>query len=188
MVNEHVEKGLVFQDVQTVLLHFVLPEVSFGLRVLSLPSSVCLCVVVCVCVNPILYAKSQHLFKLEPPNFDQKWEATWLRSRLFVCLFVCKFHYAWFIHQSKYRATGVKIVLRKESFVYLELFMVPVVSWFHPHILCFRFRPFNTVECKSEVLTLTGSDELWPYVILLPCYSFWVAPSVCLSITSFSAL
>ena len=52
-----------------------LPEASFGLRVLSLPASVCLCVClsVCVSVNPeLVRAINHHAFKLEPPNLDKK--------------------------------------------------------------------------------------------------------------------
>ena len=65
--------------------HF-LPEASFGLRVLSLPASVCLCVClsVCVSVNPELVRAINHdAFKLEPPNLDKRCKTTWLRSLLF---------------------------------------------------------------------------------------------------------
>ena len=59
-----------------------LPEASFGLRVLSLPPSVCLCV--CVCGNHLLVrAITCHPFKLESPNLDQKSKTPWLRSLLF---------------------------------------------------------------------------------------------------------
>ena len=59
-----------------------LPEASFGLRVLSLPPSVCLCV--CVCVNHLLVrAITCRPFKLESPNLDQKSKTPWLRSLLF---------------------------------------------------------------------------------------------------------
>ena len=64
-----------------------LPEASFGLRVLSLPASVCLCVClsVCVSVNPeIVRAINHHAFKLEPPNLDKRCKITWLRSLLFL--------------------------------------------------------------------------------------------------------
>ena len=63
-----------------------LPEASFGLRVLSLPASVCLCVCpsVCVSVNPeLVRAINHHAFKLEPPNLDKRCKTTWLRSLLF---------------------------------------------------------------------------------------------------------
>ena len=47
-----------------------LPEASFGLRVLSLPVSVCLSV--CVSVNPeLVRAITHHVFMLEPPNLDK---------------------------------------------------------------------------------------------------------------------
>ena len=59
-----------------------LPKASFGLRVLSLPASVCVCV--CVCGNHLLVrAITCHLFKLESPNLDQKSKTPWLRSLLF---------------------------------------------------------------------------------------------------------
>ena len=59
-----------------------LPEASFGLRVLSLPASVC--VYVCVCGNHLLVrAITCHPFKLESPNLDQKSKTPWLRSLLF---------------------------------------------------------------------------------------------------------
>ena len=59
-----------------------LPEASFGLRVLSLPPSFCLCV--CVCVNHLLVrAITCRPFKLESPNLDQKSKTPWLRSLLF---------------------------------------------------------------------------------------------------------
>ena len=59
-----------------------LPEASFGLRVLSLPPSVCLCV--CVCGNHLLVrAITCRPFKLESPNLDQKSKTPWLRSLLF---------------------------------------------------------------------------------------------------------
>ena len=64
-----------------------LPEASFGLRVLSLPASVCLCVClsVCVSVNPeLVRAINHHAFKLEPPNLDKRCKTTWLRSLLFL--------------------------------------------------------------------------------------------------------
>ena len=67
-----------------------LPEASFGLRVLSLPASVCVCVCVSVClsvrlcVNHLLVrAITRDLFKLGSPNFDQRCKRPWLRSLLF---------------------------------------------------------------------------------------------------------
>ena len=60
----------------------ILPEASFGLRVLSSPASVC--VSVCVCVNHLLVrAITWDPFKLESPNFDQRCKRPWLRSLLF---------------------------------------------------------------------------------------------------------
>ena len=65
------------------LLSF-LPEASFGLRVLSLPASVCVCVSVCLCVNHLLVrAITRDPFKLGSPNLDQRCERPWLRSLLF---------------------------------------------------------------------------------------------------------
>ena len=63
-----------------------LPAASFGLQVLSLPASVCLCVClsVCVSVNPELVRTiNHHVFKLEPPNLDKRCKTIWLRSLLF---------------------------------------------------------------------------------------------------------
>ena len=65
---------LMFKDLRYALNPF-LPEASFGLRVLSLPASVCLCVClsVCVSVNPELVRAINHdAFKLEPPNLEKK--------------------------------------------------------------------------------------------------------------------
>ena len=63
-----------------------LPEASFGLRVLSLPASVCLCVrpSVCVCGKHLLVrAITHHPFKLGSPNLDNGCKRPWLRSLLF---------------------------------------------------------------------------------------------------------
>ena len=66
----------------TVLDGFFLPEASFGLRVLSLPASVCVCV--CLCVNHLLFrAIIRDLFKLGSPNLDKRCKRPWLRSLLF---------------------------------------------------------------------------------------------------------
>ena len=64
-----------------------LPEASFGLRVLSLPASVCLCVrvSVCVCVNHgLVRTITHHSFKLESPNLEQRCKRPWLRCLLFL--------------------------------------------------------------------------------------------------------
>ena len=63
-----------------------LPEASFGLRVLSLPASVCLCVCpsVCVCGKYLLVrAITHHPFKLGSLNLDHRCKRPWLRSLLF---------------------------------------------------------------------------------------------------------
>ena len=77
--NYHVRRlSFIFNFIFLVLL----PEASFGLRVLSLPPSVCLCV--CVCGNHLLVrAITCRPFKLESPNLDQKSKTPWLRSLLF---------------------------------------------------------------------------------------------------------
>ena len=65
-----------------VLDGFFLPEASFGLRVLSLPVSVC--VSVCPCGNHLLVrAITHHTFKLGSPNLDHRCKRPWLRSLLF---------------------------------------------------------------------------------------------------------
>ena len=70
------------QWVTAVIITMFLPEASFGLRVLSLPASVC--VYVCVCGNHLLVRTiTCHPFKLESPNLDQKSKTPWLRSLLF---------------------------------------------------------------------------------------------------------
>ena len=59
-----------------------LPEASFGLRVSSLPTSVC--VYVCLSVNHLLVRTiTQDPFKLGSPNLDQRCKGPWLRSLLF---------------------------------------------------------------------------------------------------------
>ena len=62
---------------------FFLPEASFGLRVLSLPASVCPCVRVCV-NHGLVRTITHHSFKLESPNLEQRCKRPWLRSRLFL--------------------------------------------------------------------------------------------------------
>ena len=58
-----------------------LPEASFGLRVLSLPASVCVCLSVCLCVNhEFVRAITLHPFKLESPNLEHRCKTPWLRS------------------------------------------------------------------------------------------------------------
>ena len=57
-----------------------LPEASFGLRVLSLPACVC----VCLFVNHELVRAIIHQpFKPGSPNLDQRCKRPWLRSLLF---------------------------------------------------------------------------------------------------------
>ena len=57
-----------------------LPEASFGLRVLSLPACVC----VCVSVNhEFVRAITHQQFKLGSPNLDQRCKRPWLRALLF---------------------------------------------------------------------------------------------------------
>ena len=63
-----------------------LPEASFGLRVLSLPASVCPSVrpSVCVCGKHLLVRViTQHPVKLGSPNLDNRSKRPWLRSLLF---------------------------------------------------------------------------------------------------------
>ena len=78
---------------KVVKLNFILgnntflPEASFGLRVLSLPASVCLCVrpSVCVCGKHLLVCViTHHPFKLGSPNLDNRCKRPWLRSPLFL--------------------------------------------------------------------------------------------------------
>ena len=66
--------------------HQFLPEASFGLRVLSLPASVCVSVRPSVrpCCNHLLVrAITHHPFKLGSPNLDHRCKRSWLRSLLF---------------------------------------------------------------------------------------------------------
>ena len=56
-----------------------LPEASFGLRVLSLPVSVC------VCINHgLVRTITHHSFKLESPNLEQRRKRPWLRCLCFL--------------------------------------------------------------------------------------------------------
>ena len=71
--------------------HPFLPEASYGLRVLSLPASVCVCVCACVCMCVCVSVNHQfvrtitcHPLKLQSPNLDQKCKTPWLRSLLFL--------------------------------------------------------------------------------------------------------
>ena len=66
--------------IETAFWSPFLPEASFGLRVLSLPVSVC----VCVCINHLLVRTiTRHLFKLGSPNLVQRSKTPWLRCLLF---------------------------------------------------------------------------------------------------------
>ena len=60
-----------------------LPEASFGLRVLSLPASVCLCVRLCVHQSRVFRGITHHSFKLWSLNLDHRRKRSWLRSLLF---------------------------------------------------------------------------------------------------------
>ena len=73
-------------DRKIVVLTSFLPEASYGLRVLSLPASVCVCVCMCVCVSvnhEFVRAITHHPFKLRSPNLDHRCKRPWLRSLLF---------------------------------------------------------------------------------------------------------
>ena len=60
-------------------VHNFLPEASFGLRVLSLPASVCVCVRPCV-NHELVRVITHHPFQLGSPNLDQRCKRPWLRS------------------------------------------------------------------------------------------------------------
>ena len=62
--------------------HVLLPEDSFGLRVLSLPASVCLCISPCV-IHELVGVITHHPFQLGSPNLEQRCKRPWLRSLLF---------------------------------------------------------------------------------------------------------
>ena len=81
------QAALMVQSVRPSVCHTFLPEASFGLRVLSLPASVCLCIrpSVCVCGKHLLVrAITHHPFKLGSPNLDHRCKRPWLRSLLFL--------------------------------------------------------------------------------------------------------
>ena len=59
-----------------------LPEASFGLRAVSSPASVCLCVR--VCINHLrVRTRTHHPVKLESPNLAYRCKRPWLRYLLF---------------------------------------------------------------------------------------------------------
>ena len=62
--------------------YVLLPEASFGLRVLSLPAFVCVCVRVSV-NHEFVCAITHQPFKLGSPNLDQKCKRPWLRALSF---------------------------------------------------------------------------------------------------------
>ena len=64
------------------LLNSFLPEANFGLRVLSLPASVCVSVRLCV-NHELVRAITHHPFQLGSPNLDQRCKRPWWRSLLF---------------------------------------------------------------------------------------------------------
>ena len=61
---------------------FFLPEASYGLRVLSSPVSVCVCMSVSV-NHQFVRTITCHPLKLQSPKLDQKCKTPWLRSLLF---------------------------------------------------------------------------------------------------------
>ena len=74
-------------SVRPSICHTFLAEASFGLWVLSLPESVCLCVCLSVCVcgkHVLVRAITRHPFKLGSPNLDHRCKRPWLRSLLFL--------------------------------------------------------------------------------------------------------
>ena len=65
----------------TVVLLVLVPEASFGLRVLSLPLSVHRSV--CPSLTNFVRVITHHPFKLGSPNSDKRCKTTWLWSLLF---------------------------------------------------------------------------------------------------------
>ena len=62
-----------------VIFEAILPEACFGLWVLSLPASVCLCV--SLCVNHLFVrTTTQDPFQLGSPNLDHECKRPWPRS------------------------------------------------------------------------------------------------------------
>ena len=58
-----------------------LPEASFGLQILSLPASLCVCLSVCLSVNhEFVHAITHRPFELESPNLAHRCKTPWLRS------------------------------------------------------------------------------------------------------------
>ena len=83
----------------------ILPESSFGLRVLSLPASVCLCVrpSVCVCGKHLLVRAITHYpFKLGSPNLDHMCKRPWLISLLFFFTLTFKVKFNFLTSKSKF--------------------------------------------------------------------------------------
>ena len=80
----HNSKGCgVIWETLSDLLFSPRPVLASGYRH-CLRLSVCVCVRLCVSVNPkLVHAKTHHTFKLEPPNLDKRCKKTWLRSLLF---------------------------------------------------------------------------------------------------------
>ena len=78
---------LIIQPVRNNFFVQFLPEASFGLRVLSLPASVCVYVCVRPCVNhELVHVITHHPLKLESPNLNHRCKIPWLRSLLFLCV------------------------------------------------------------------------------------------------------
>ena len=76
---------LLIQPIQNNFFVQFLPEASFGVRVLSLPASVRLCVCVRPCVNhELVCVITHHPFKLESPNLNHRCKRPWSRSQLFL--------------------------------------------------------------------------------------------------------
>ena len=67
---------------QNLYLTNFLPEASFGLRVLSLPASVCVSVHPCI-NHELVRLITRHPFKLGSPNLHHRCKRPWLRSLLF---------------------------------------------------------------------------------------------------------
>ena len=74
--------------VTLLIIHQFLPEANFGLRVLSLPACVCVCVRVSV-NHSFVHAITHQPFKLGSLNLDQRCKRPWLRALLFCGMIDC---------------------------------------------------------------------------------------------------
>ena len=138
----------------TVRCHY--NAVNLYLRPGIVVACICECVLVCVCVNPkIVHTITHHPFKLESPNLDKIFKTPWLTFVLWVDWpWLSRSNLTW---KSEFHIkTGLSTRVNTqswESFICLDRFTVPTVSWSPPSPCTYLPRWLHGPDCFM-VLTL----------------------------------